>query len=84
MIEATINLEEREGATIPLVGISMDDIKNGDAFCIYLGCPQPVMIRPDGDRFRIIAAAYVDLLAAGQAMDDSERGFYELETFDLK
>ena len=83
-IESIISSEEREGATIPLVGISMDDLQDGDTLCIFLGCPQPVIIRPDGDQFRIVAAAYVDLLAAGQAMDDLESGFYDLETFDLK
>ena len=65
MIKSTINPHDREGATIPLVGISIGDLKDGDTLCLFLGYPQCVITRLDGDHFRIIAAAYVELLATG-------------------
>lgn len=71
------------GATIPLMGLGAPGTREGDMACVFLGCSAPVVIRPDVHHYSFVWPAYVNNIANGEAITNSENGLYDLETFEL-
>ena len=55
----------------------------GDRISVLLGCPCPMLLRPDGDRWRVVGQCYVPGLQAGEALAGPlPRGFREVRAYD--
>jgi hypothetical protein len=69
-----------------IIGIAPPDIiKKGDRVCLLLGCSAPLVLRPPpGDQYVVVCPAYVDQLMDGSAMEQLEKGLFELQKFDLE
>ncbi|KAK2767532.1 hypothetical protein FQN54_003689 [Arachnomyces sp. PD_36] len=59
-------------------------VRSGDVLCLLLGCSAPLILRPFGNRYLVVCAAYVDTLMDGSAMNYVDDGLFELATFDLE
>jgi hypothetical protein len=52
-------------------------VRAGDKVAVLLGCDWPVVIRPEGDHFLIVAAAFVYGMMNGEVMDAEKEGKYQ-------
>ncbi|VUC30110.1 unnamed protein product [Clonostachys rosea] len=68
---------------LPLMGLGLPTMKEGDIICILLGCKAPVVVRPNGSGFKLVSAVYIEPLMKGAAMEDLENGLYDLECFEI-
>ena len=59
-------------------------VRKGDLICLLLGCSTPLILRPTGNRYLVVCAAYIDNLMDGSAMVYLEDGLFRLATFDLE
>ncbi|KAH6714494.1 hypothetical protein BKA61DRAFT_673814 [Leptodontidium sp. MPI-SDFR-AT-0119] len=62
-------------------GSVRDQTMGGDLIAILLGCSTPVVIRPNGDYFKVIGEAYVQGIMEGEAMDFLKEGKVERRNF---
>jgi hypothetical protein len=52
------------------IGLGPNCAEKGDVLCIVLGCPVPILIRPDVDDYRLVGPCYVYGLMDGEAVRD--------------
>ena len=50
------------------VALAPPSARPGDRISVLLGCPCPMLLRPDGDRWRVVGECYVPGLEAGEAL----------------
>jgi hypothetical protein len=56
------------------LGLGSRTLTSGDRICILLGCPVPVILRPDGGQYRLIGECYVHGIMNGETMMPSVTG----------
>jgi hypothetical protein len=72
------------------LGLAPDQAENGDEIWIFMGARTPFVLRKldemDGNKKvrRFIGSAYVHGVMKGEAMEDLEKGKYEVETVSLR
>ncbi|KAI1449443.1 heterokaryon incompatibility protein-domain-containing protein [Annulohypoxylon stygium] len=59
-------------------------VRKGDLVCLLFGCTAPLILRPVGNRFVVVCAAYVHNLMNGRAMAYLEQGRFKGTKFDLE
>ncbi|KAJ4303231.1 hypothetical protein N0V90_002124 [Kalmusia sp. IMI 367209] len=66
-----------------LLGMAPKYAKLGDRIAVLTGCDMPVVLRPKGDNFEFIGAAFVEGLMKGEAIERVEKGGLELGTIAI-
>ena len=64
-----------------IYGSDSDQTWQGDLIAIIFGCSTPVVIRPYGQRFKVIGEAYVQGLMDGEAMELLKSGGVQSQNF---
>jgi hypothetical protein len=59
-------------------------VAEGDRVCVILGCSYPVLLRPDGDHFRVVGECYVDGYMEGQGIEYAVNGHCSAEETNLR
>jgi hypothetical protein len=54
------------------LGMAPYSIQNGDRIALFSGMPYPMVVRPHGQRWRLITTAYVHGVMYGEAWDEKE------------
>jgi hypothetical protein len=67
-----------------LLGMAPKYAKLGDRVAVLTGCDMPVVLRPTGDKYEFIGAAFVEGLMKGEAIDSIERGEMRLESIAIE
>ncbi|KAI0891820.1 heterokaryon incompatibility protein-domain-containing protein [Annulohypoxylon nitens] len=49
-------------------------VREGDLFVMVFGCSVPLVVRPHGDKLRILGEGYLDGLMDGEALEEIENG----------
>ena len=65
------------------VGMTMEMVEKGDVLCVLLGCTMPMVLRPAGEQFGVVAECYIHGLMEGKAMEWLENGECQLEDIVL-
>ena len=57
------------------MGVGSGFMTRGDIIVVALGCPTPIILRPEGDRgeYRFVGDVYVNNYMWGRAIDQLER-----------
>lgn len=72
------------------LGLAPKNIKNKDEIWIFMGASTPFILRKldemDGDKkaYRFIGNVYLHGVMKGEAMEDLEKGKYEVQTVALR
>lgn len=76
---AVISIQYRRLVTTQtgFLGLVPEETQQGDVIAVMYGCNFPVVLRPDGDRFKVVGECYVDGLMSGEAMEAKDRGEYQ-------
>jgi hypothetical protein len=53
--------------------------RKGDKIFVLLGCKTPVILRPQGDAFKLIGECYIHGVMNGEVIDELEAGKYQLQ-----
>jgi hypothetical protein len=61
------------------VGWAPRRTRKGDKIFVLLGCRTPVILRPQGDSFRLIGECYIHGVMNGEVIDELEAGKYQLQ-----
>ncbi|KAF2624288.1 hypothetical protein BU25DRAFT_413549 [Macroventuria anomochaeta] len=64
-------------------GLAPLSTRRRDIVCILMGCSLPVVLRPKGDLFTIVGAAYMHGMSDGEAMEGLREGKFALRDFVL-
>jgi len=68
-----------------LIGAGLSEVKEGDLFCVLLGCFLSIIFRPlGGNRYAFAGPCYVHNLINGRAIEGLENGEYELNSYELE
>lgn len=65
------------------IGLVEQVAREGDLICILFGCNIPVILRPRGEQFILIGAAYIYSYMRGRAMDELDAGLHQLRDFEI-
>jgi hypothetical protein len=66
-----------------LIGMAPKYAKLGDRVAVMTGCDMPFVLRPKGEHYEFIGAAFVEGLMKGEAIERVERGELKLETIRI-
>jgi hypothetical protein len=66
------------------IAVAPDTAEEGDYICVLLGCKVPVILRPVGDKFKIIGDAYVNGFMNGEALNGVGDGFEGMQDFSIE
>lgn len=65
------------------VGLGGNVCKNGDLICIIFGCSTPIILRGDGNTFKLVGEAYIHGIMNGEALDGIASQKYVARDFEL-
>lgn len=65
------------------IGVVLNCTEVGDVICILLGCSFLVILRQNGDGFKLVGFAMIDGFMDGEAMSALSEGKYYLRDFDI-
>jgi hypothetical protein len=58
--------------------------KGGDRIYVVLGCSYPVLVREDGEVFKVVGECYLDGAMGGEALQHVDQGECQVEPIHLK
>jgi len=81
----SVQLDPDQSSASPLdIGVAPETAEEGDYICVLLGCKVPVILRPVGDKFKIIGDAYVNGFMNGEALNGVGDGFEGMQDFSIE
>ena len=58
-------------------------VKVGDVLCVLLGCSKPMVLRPVGGHYELVAEAWVPGVMYGETVEGLKEGEWKLHEFEL-